>query len=230
MASVLGRFARLCAGARSPGEGLRFLFDLDARLYSLHGEMAVAHGGGVHPKHHLTRYHDFFTARIHAGESVLDIGCGIGAVAHDIASRCGATVTGIDMSEANIATARSRFSHTDLTYLVGDALEIIPEGNFDVVVLSNVLEHIEDRVGFLRRAQSAAQARRWLIRVPLFERDWRVPLKRELGVEWRLDPTHFTEYTQESFQEETVAAGFDITHLEVRWGEIWAELRPRADE
>lgn len=51
-------------------------------------------------------------------------------------------------------------------------------------------------------------------------------LKRELGVEWRLDPTHETEYTLESFAEELAAASLRITHQEVRWGEIWAEAIP----
>ena len=68
---------------------------------------------------------------------------------------------------------------------------------------------------------------RFLIRVPVFERDWRVPLKRELGVEWRLDPTHETEYTLESFEKEMAAAGLRITYQEVRWGEIWAEVANR---
>jgi hypothetical protein len=68
---------------------------------------------------------------------------------------------------------------------------------------------------------------RFLIRVPLFERDWRVPVKQELGVEWRLDPTHETEYTQESFAEEMKQARLTVTHQEIRWGEIWAEARPQ---
>jgi len=59
----------------------------------------------------------------------------------------------------------------------------------------------------------------------LFERDWRVPLKKELGVEWRLDTTHETEYTLESFKEEIANAGLSITHLEVQWGEIWAQVQ-----
>jgi hypothetical protein len=62
-----------------------------------------------------------------------------------------------------------------------------------------------------------------LIRVPLFERDWRVPLKKELGVEWRLDPTHETEYTIESWAQEIEEAGLKVTHQEIRWSEIWAE-------
>ena len=66
-----------------------------------------------------------------------------------------------------------------------------------------------------------------MLRVPLFEREWRVPLKKELGLEWRLDSTHETEYTLESFEEEMSRAGLRIAHLEVRWGEIWAETHPK---
>jgi hypothetical protein len=44
-----------------------------------------------------------------------------------------------------------------------------------------------------------------------------------LGVEWRLDNTHETEYTLESYFEEMAAAGLCIVHQEVRWGEIWSE-------
>ena len=45
----------------------------------------------------------------------------------------------------------------------------------------------------------------------------------ELGVDYRLDSTHCTEYTQESFTEEMGQAGLEIVHKEIRWGEIWCE-------
>jgi len=63
--------------------------------------------------------------------------------------------------------------------------------------------------------------------VPLFEREWRVPLKKELGVEWRLDATHETEYTLESFAEELDAAHLQAVYQEVRWSEIWCEAHPK---
>ena len=65
---------------------------------------------------------------------------------------------------------------------------------------------------------------RMLIRVPLFERDWRVPLKKELGVEWRLDSTHETEYTIESWAQEIEKVGLTVTRQEVRWSEIWEDV------
>ncbi|MBI4544336.1 MAG: methyltransferase domain-containing protein [Gemmatimonadetes bacterium] len=212
------------AGTLPPAEALRFLLGLDSSLYSLQGEAAIAYGGGLHTKHRHTRYHDFFVARVAAGERVLDIGCGLGAVAYALAEQSGAEVVGIDINPANIAEGRQRHAHARIEYCVGDALTELPDGCFDVVVLSNVLEHLAQRQSFLRRVVEHVRPSRLLIRVPLLERDWRVPLKQELGVEWRLDPDHKTEYTVESFAQEMAAAGLRIRHQEVRWGEIWAEL------
>lgn len=210
----------------SPDEALRFLFRLDANFYSLQGKQAVAYGGGLHTKHRHIRYHDFFVNRIRPDERVIDIGCGIGAVAYDVANKAGAEVVGIDLSVENITQARQRYAHPRVKYKVGDALQNLPSDSFDVVILSNVLEHLPDRANFLRRVQQTVYPGRFLIRVPLFERDWRVPLKRELNVEWRLDPTHETEYTLESFAQEMAEAGLTVNYQEVRWGEIWAELVP----
>lgn len=211
-----------------PDEALRFLFRLDAALYPLHGQQAIAYDGGIHTKHRHMCYHDFFINRIQAKARVLDIGCGIGAVAYDVADKAGAEVVGIDLNAENIAKAQQQYAHPGVTYQVGDVLKDLPPGAFDVIILSNVLEHLPQRPNFLRQVQHVANPSRILIRVPLFERDWRVPLKRELGVEWRLDPTHETEYTLESFAAEISAANLEIVHQEVRWGEIWAEVMPNS--
>jgi len=211
------------ANGMTAERSLKLLFSLDALLYQVQGHMAVAYDGGVHTKHRHMKYHDFFTNRINKDDRVLDIGCGIGAVAYDVA-QIAAQVVGVDFNAESIKTARERYQHPRLEFRVGDALETLPDENFSVVILSNVLEHLPGRPAFLRRAQETLRPSRILIRVPVFERDWRVPLKKELGVEWRLDPTHETEYTLESFAEEMQEANLTITHLEVRWGEIWSEV------
>jgi hypothetical protein len=61
--------------------------------------------------------------------------------------------------------------------------------------------------------------------VPLSTRDWRVPLRKELGLFHFSDPTHYTEYTQESFEDEIRQAGLQVTDLRINWGEIWAEAK-----
>jgi 2-polyprenyl-3-methyl-5-hydroxy-6-metoxy-1,4-benzoquinol methylase len=223
---VLVDAAKTRAESLPPTEGLRFLFGLDAALYPVQGWLSVAYDGGVHTKHRHTRYHDFFVNRIAAGERVLDVGCGIGALAYDVAAKAGARVVGMDLSSQNIVTAAGKHSHPHVTYLVGDVLRSPLKGLFDTVVLSNVVEHLEHRPEFLKGVIHAVQPSRLLLRVPVFERDWRVPLKKELGIDYRLDPTHFTEYTLESFAAEMDQARLKITHQEVRWGEIWAEAVP----
>jgi 2-polyprenyl-3-methyl-5-hydroxy-6-metoxy-1,4-benzoquinol methylase len=207
-------------------EALRFLFHLDAALYALQGKKAVEYGGGLHTKHRHMRYHEFFVGRIFPGERVLDIGCGNGAVAYEVAEKAGAFVTGVDLNAEAIQQARSRHSHPRVSYVQGDVLSDLPTEVVDVVIMSNVLEHLTDRIGFLRQVQATTKPKRWLVRVPSFERDWRVPLKQELGLDYWLDPTHRVEYTAEGFEGEMRQAGLEITHQEMRWGEIWAELKP----
>jgi 2-polyprenyl-3-methyl-5-hydroxy-6-metoxy-1,4-benzoquinol methylase len=218
---VLGRVAGL-----DPAQALRLLYGLIATFEHHAGLQALAYGQGVHPKHRHTKYHDFFIARVKKGESVIDIGCGNGALSHDIAARSGATVTGIDIEPANISMALSRFSHSNVEYRTGDARqpEAIPAA--DVIVLSNVLEHLSGRDALLRDLTRRLSPSRFLIRVPLFERDWAVPLRKELGLEWRCDPTHEIEYTLETFADEMRLAELTVVHQEVRWGEIWAEAVP----
>lgn len=108
----------------APDEALRFLFRLDAELYALQGPLAGQYGGGLHTKHKHTGYHDFFVARIKASERVLDIGCGIGAVAADIAQRTGATVHGVDLNADSIAEAQRRYNLPNLSFAVQDALQL----------------------------------------------------------------------------------------------------------
>ncbi|MEX1248248.1 MAG: methyltransferase domain-containing protein [Anaerolineales bacterium] len=209
-----------------PDEALRFLFRLDAAFYGLQGTLAVAYGGGKHTKHRHTSYHEFFVSRIFAGERVLDVGCGTGDVAYDLVAKSKAVVDGIDLSLQNIVEAKRRYSHPDLHYAVQDAMRLETKILYDVVLLSNVLEHLNGRPQFLRDMVEMTKAKRVFVRVPLFERDWRVPLKKELGVEWRLDEDHKIEYTLQSFHQEIDEAGLRPQHIEVRWGEIWSELVP----
>jgi 2-polyprenyl-3-methyl-5-hydroxy-6-metoxy-1,4-benzoquinol methylase len=187
----------------------------------------MIHGKGEHPKHELTRYHAFFVERIVDGERVLDVGCGYGAVARSIArARPNAQVTGVDYDQGRLAQARASNNPVNLSFVEADATKCVPPGPWDVVVLSNVLEHITDRVGFLSALFKNTQAKRFLIRVPHFERDWKMPLRRAVGANYYSDPDHKIEPTEAEFRDETTRAGLVIDELVTPWGEIWAMLRP----
>ena len=43
-----------------------------------------------------------------------------------------------------------------------------------------------------------------------------------MQVEWRLDETHYTEYTFDAFKEELADSGIIIESHHIRWGEIYA--------
>jgi SAM-dependent methyltransferase len=208
-----------------PATLLRWLCRLDNALYRAISLVAIRYDGGLHPKHRLTGYHDFFVDHVRPGETVLDVGCGVGALAADLARIKDVRVTGVDLDRGAVAEARRLRRDPRLIFLEADARSL-PAGRFDVVILSNVLEHLDERVEFLRAVVAQAVPRRLLVRVPLFERDWRVPLKQELGVDFRLDPTHRLEYSLERLEAEVCEAGLAMQERQVRWGEIWAVCVP----
>ena len=230
--SLLRTFFRvllLAAGGRKPESALRCLLRLETDLANMLDIVAVRYDGGVHAKHRLTRYHAFFIERLRPGERVLDIGCGNGALARDLAVTAGAVVTGIDIDAENIAKAIRQPAHPNLRFLQGDATRELPEGAYDAMVLSNVLEHLKDRENFLRTMVRRARPARLLIRVPLLERHWTVPLRQELGLFHYCDATHETEYTEASFATEMAGAGLALTEIQIHWGEIWAVAEPLRD-
>lgn len=227
-ARLVDAVVRLWTSAASrmpPAQGLSRMLELDAELQRRIDVLSIELDGGTHPKHRLTGYHDFFVERIRPGESVLDVGSGKSELAHDLAVRAGARVTGLDFNRSRVEHARSRFRANGLEFVEGDALDWQPPHAFDVVVLSNVLEHIAPRVELLRRLGETAQPQRFLIRVPSRERDWLVPLREELGLEWISDPTHETEYTADQLRSELSDAGLEVDEIDQRWGELWASAR-----
>lgn len=227
LASVLMELIKRHSLSKTPAESLKFLLNLNNMLYEFTGQESVRYGKGIHTKHRHIKYHDFFIKNVNPGETVLDIGCGNGFLAYDVASHVkDAHVTGIDMDEANISFAKKNYSHPGLNFYMGNALTDLPGRSFDVVILSNVLEHIEKRVEFLRDVRGGISPKRLLLRVPLFERDWRVPLMKELDIDYRLDKTHFTEYLYEDFEDELKQAGYSVSGQEFRWGEVWCVATP----
>lgn len=208
----------------SSKDNLIFLFHLEDLLYQYQASTAIRYNGGAHPKHRLTQYVNFFTSRIGENESVLDIGCANGHLSFAIATQCNAKVIGIDIEASKIKDANRHNKHPNITYVHGNVLEELPINQVDTIVLSNVLEHLPNRTHFLKKVQKVYNPQRFLIRVPVFDRDWRIPLRRELGVEWRLDSTHETEYLLTDFQDEIKNSGLLVKEIRICWGEIWAEV------
>ena len=61
----------------------------------------------------------------------------------------------------------------------------------------------------------------------MIDREWTVLYKKEHGIEYRLDSTHFIEYTEITFREEMEKNNLYIKSLDIRFGEIYAICEKR---
>ena len=99
------------------------------------------------------------------GLSVLDIGCGGGILSEPLA-RLGGSVTGIDPIEESIgvATLHAKKQGLDVAYRAATAETLASEGRtFDVVVASEVIEHVASISSFLKTCRALCKPRGLLI-------------------------------------------------------------------
>ncbi len=106
--------------------------------------------------------------------SALEIGCATGELIAALPVRAGGRKVGVDISAANVEVARGRFPQFE--FRCGD-FRSLPAERFDVVILSDVLEHVPDDAAFL--GDAAAFGRVVLVNLPL-EDNW-LNRKRRYG-------------------------------------------------
>jgi SAM-dependent methyltransferase len=88
-----------------------------------------------------------------AGEDVLDLGCGHGALSLEVARRGARSVLGLDISAQRVAYAEARVRSQVpgvLAFAVADVRALPGEGRFDRVVSKDTFEHVGDVLGTLR--------------------------------------------------------------------------------
>lgn len=93
------------------------------------------------------------------GLHILDIGCGGGIVSEPLA-RLGAAVTGIDPAAENVEAARLHAEKSGLTidYRATTIEALADKGEtFDIVIASEVVEHVADLDLFIRSASATVK-------------------------------------------------------------------------
>jgi SAM-dependent methyltransferase len=97
---------------------------------------------------------------------ILEIGCATGELIAGFPVAAGGDRVGVDISASNVETARARFPSA--LFHAGDFRQLV-EQPFDCVILSDVLEHVENDADFL--ASAANLGRYVLVNLPL-EDNW----------------------------------------------------------
>jgi SAM-dependent methyltransferase len=202
------------------------MLKLHTFFYMWSGFYSSILNNGVHPKHRIMKYKEWFVDNIQCNDVVLDVGCNTGMMPK-VMSEKAKFVYGIEIENKHIEEALNLRKKDNIEYICADATtynysDCMP---VDVVTLSNVLEHIENRVEFLQKLTNKIKwndVKTFLIRVPMIDREWITLYKKELGIEYRLDRTHFIEYTFDSFKNELTQSGINIASYHIKFGEIYA--------
>jgi 2-polyprenyl-3-methyl-5-hydroxy-6-metoxy-1,4-benzoquinol methylase len=81
---------------------------------------------------------------------VLEVGCARGVTAQMVAERLGCPVVGVELNPEVAREAAGRIDEV----IIGDVLDVEIEGTFDVIIATDVLEHVDDTHAFLQRMSS----------------------------------------------------------------------------
>ena len=90
----------------------------------------------------------FLLEHVQAGERVLDVGCGEGHLAAELA-RAGAEVVGIDVAAEPLRRARLRHPELDLRQVAAEGAWPLADASFDAVWAGETIEHVADTAGWL---------------------------------------------------------------------------------
>lgn len=182
---------------------------IDERAFSYLGNQY--YGKNLHPKNIYAYHHDFFVENVDTDDTVLDLGCGSGLILSKVVEKCDKGI-GVDYNDVNLEFAKSHSTGGNIEFYKCDItnMETINKivGDYTVVIVSQVLEHLIDPINLLKSLKSD----KLLISVPS-EENWVVQMKKDLGMPYFGDADHKRLYTMEMLKEQLEEAGFGYTYM-----------------
>jgi SAM-dependent methyltransferase len=151
--------------------------------------------------------------------TVIDIGCGLGRWC-EIAARHAKSVVGIDFSEELIAMARARNTAANVEYIKGDVTRDLDGREFDLGLMTHVIEHIDDADTILRQLRQVAK--RLIVEVPDFESDALNLVRLAKGCPFYSDGDHVREYTEAILNSQLERNGWTVLENRKMGGAVLA--------
>jgi len=158
------------------------------------------------------------------GLAVLDVGCGSGVHGSELNRVHGHRVVGVDLSAESIAKAKTRLAEAYVADVTKpESYPFAGAQKFDVIVFSDILEHLYDPMDTLtRHFHLLAPGGRVLISLPNVA-IWNVRLEMILGrFEYQdtgtLDRTHIRFFTRNTFRRFTQQAGLEVANRRITPG------------
>lgn len=96
------------------------------------------------------------------GGKVLDVGCGNGNISLAVGS-LGYQVTGLDISEESVDSASKRNTLQNVQFVCGDAESLADLAEYDAVICSEVLEHLDHPELLVRQLSTSLETGKLLI-------------------------------------------------------------------
>jgi 2-polyprenyl-3-methyl-5-hydroxy-6-metoxy-1,4-benzoquinol methylase len=176
--------------------------------------------------HHVAwAWRQFFqrTTPIPADRTLLDIGCSTGVFLSEARRRGWTNVAGNEVSPSAAAITRSRVKCDVWEELIEQAA--IPDASFSAVTVWEVIEHVPDPQGFVRRISALLKPGGYLaISTPNWESRW----ERDTTDFFRMPPYHLSYWTPPTLSRLLHDAGF-VSVVTARKPFAWTEeLGPSA--
>ena len=216
---------------RELADGVRSAFGQpEYRIAGIDYDSYWVHRGpsGVQPRFQI------IAAGLHPGETLLDVGCGDGAMLEYVRNSRHIHGIGLDISEVAVRCARERGVDARVQTLAQFSRETEPDA-FDHVVISEVLEHVPEPEQFLRQGMLLCRRSLWLTfpNIAYFRHRLRLALGK-FPVQWVVFPgEHLRFWSVPDFRHwlkqlgvEHVALyptnGVTLFGLHRLWPNLWA--------
>ena len=152
----------------------------------------------------------FLKDKLVMGSQLLEIGCGQGDLLFQ-AQQIGYSVTGIDLTNAFIESARQRFGFERIYALtlhdfIGENLA----NKYDVIAFFGVLEHLDSLSDFLPLVKALLRPGGSIVCVVPNRAKWRFWLVKE---EYDYPPNHFTRWNPNALRNYFSSQGFSILKI-----------------